>query len=58
MVFTLTEMEGIESVRFLARNVDGADEDVSVSTDTDEGDVTRPVSREDYSSLRPAGFTN
>ena len=58
MVFTLTEMEGIDTVRFLVRNEDGVDEDIAVSTDTDEGDVTRPVSRDDYSSLRPIGFDN
>lgn len=58
MVFTLTEVDGVETVRFLVRSEDGADEDIPVSTDTDEGDVTRPVSRDDYSSLRPLGFEN
>ena len=58
MVFTLTEMEGVETVRFLVRTDDGVDADVDVSTDTDEGVVTRPVSRDDYTSLRPLRFTN
>lgn len=58
MVFTLTEVEGVEMVRFLVRNDSGTDEDIFVSTDTDEGDVTRPVSRDDYTSLRPLGFEN
>ena len=58
MVFTLTEIEGIETIRFLVRNEDGVDEDRPVKTDTEEGDVTRPVSRADYSTLFPTSFTN
>ncbi|NNC80851.1 MAG: GerMN domain-containing protein [Acidimicrobiales bacterium] len=54
MVFTLTEFEDVDQVRFLVRTEDGEDEFIPVKTDTEEGDVTRPVGREDYSSLTPA----
>lgn len=57
MVFTITEIDGVDDVRFLVRNEDGVDEDIPVKTDTEEGDVTRPVSRSDYSTLRPVSFT-
>ena len=58
MVFTLTEVEGIDTIRFLVRNEEGVDQDIPVKTDTDEGDVERPVSRDDYSTLVPVGATN
>ena len=58
IVFTLTEIDGIDRVRFLVRNEEGVDVDIPVKTDTDEGDVTRAVGREDYSTLRPVGFEN
>jgi len=58
MVFTMTEIEGIDNMRFLVRDEEGVDVDIPVKTDTDEGDVTRPVSRADYSTLRPVGFSS
>lgn len=54
IVFTMTELPSIETVRFLIRNAEGLDEDLSVNTDTEEGDVRRPVGRADYSTLFPA----
>ena len=58
IVFTLTEIDGIDRVRFLVRDEDGVDVDIPVRTDTDEGDVTRAVGREDYSTLVPISFQN
>lgn len=55
IVFTLTELDETSQVRFMIRNEDGTDEDVPVKTDTEEGDVRRPVGREDYSTLVPVG---
>lgn len=54
MVFTLTEFADVDQVRFLIRTEDGQDDFIPVKTDTEEGDVTRPVGRDDYSSLTPA----
>ena len=53
LVFTLTELNTVSQVRFAVRNEDGEDEDISVRTDTEEGDVRRPVDRNDYLSLLP-----
>lgn len=53
-VFTLTELDTVSSVRFAVRNEAGEDEDISVRTDTEEGDVRRAVDRDDYLSLFPA----
>jgi len=52
LVFTLTELSTVEEVRFAVRDENGADEDLSVSTDTEEGDVRRAVDRTDYPSFR------
>lgn len=54
MVFTLTEFQGVELVRFLVRDEAGADDFIVVKTDTEEGDVTRAVGRADYASLEPS----
>lgn len=51
IVFTVTELDGLDSVRFLIVNADGVEEDIPVRTDTTEGDVRRPVGRDDYTSL-------
>ncbi|MFT7476228.1 MAG: spore germination protein GerM [Verrucomicrobiales bacterium] len=51
LVFTLTELNTVDRVRFAVRDENGNDEDISVKTDTEEGDVRRPVGREDYQSL-------
>lgn len=56
IVFTLTEIEGIDSIRFLVRDEDGIGQDIPVNTE--EGVVTRAVERDDYSTLRPTGFEN
>jgi spore germination protein GerM len=53
LVFTLTELNTVDRVRFAVRDENGNDEDISVKTDTEEGDVRRPVGREDYQSLSP-----
>jgi len=53
IVFTLTESPQTSSVRFLVRNQNGEDEFIPVKTDTEEGDVTRAVNREDYLTLLP-----
>lgn len=53
LVYTLTEINTADRVRFLIVNEDGEEEDVSVKTDTEEGDVRRPVGRDDYSTLSP-----
>ncbi|MGI9614516.1 MAG: GerMN domain-containing protein [Acidimicrobiales bacterium] len=53
MVFTLTQFDDVERVQFLVRNEAGEDEFIAVKTDTDEGDVTRPVDRSDFSTLAP-----
>lgn len=55
MVFTLTEFPGVDLVRFLVRDEEGADDFIVVKTDTEEGDVTRAVGRLDYTSLLPTG---
>ncbi len=53
VVFTLTELESVDAVSFLVRNEDGENEFISVLTEAEEGNVERPVGREDYPSLRP-----
>jgi spore germination protein GerM len=53
LVYTLTELDTSTRVRFLVLNEAGAEEDMSVKTDTEEGDVRRPVGRDDYSTLAP-----
>ena len=53
LVYTLTELNTTDRVRFLTLDDAGEEEDVSVSTDTEEGDVRRPVGRDDYSTLSP-----
>ncbi len=53
LVYTLTELNTVDRVRFLVVNDAGEEEDISVKTDTDEGDVRRPVGRDDYLSLSP-----
>jgi len=53
MVYTMTEFDGIERVRFLVLGPDDTEEFILVKTDTEEGDVDRAVSRDDYSSLAP-----
>ena len=53
IVFTLTEFPQTSSVRFLVRSQDGEDEFIPVKTDTEEGDVTRAVNRDDYLTLLP-----
>lgn len=53
IVFTMTELNTVDRVRFLVRNEDGVDEDIPVATDTEEGAVRRPVGRDDYSTLSP-----
>lgn len=53
MVFTLTEFDGIDSVSFFVRDESGTDQPVAVSTDTEEGEVQRAVSRLDYVSVAP-----
>lgn len=54
LVFTLTELDTVSTVRFAVRNEAGEDEDISVRTDTEEGDVRRAVDRSDYQSLVPS----
>jgi len=51
LVYTMTELNTVDRVRFLVRNADGVDEDIPVATDTEEGAVRRPVGRDDYSTL-------
>ncbi|MDW3179736.1 MAG: GerMN domain-containing protein [Acidimicrobiia bacterium] len=53
LVYTLTEINTVDRVRFLVINEAGEEEDISVKTDTEEGDVRRPVGRDDYMSLSP-----
>ena len=53
LVYTLTELEGVSQVRFAVRDEAGEDEEISVRTDTEEGDVRRPVDRSDYLTLFP-----
>lgn len=53
IVFTLTQFPSTNTVSFLVRNSDGEDTIIPVKTDTEEGDVTRPVGRQDYSTLQP-----
>ena len=53
LVYTLTELEGVSQVRFAVRDEAGEDEEISVRTDTEEGDVRRPVDRTDYLTLFP-----
>ncbi len=60
LVFTLTELSTVDQVRFAVRDENGEDADLSVSTDTEEGDVRRAVDRRDFPSFRagtegPAG---
>ena len=51
LVFTLTELNTVDQVRFAVRDENGVDEDISVSTDTEEGDVRRAVGRADFPSF-------
>jgi len=51
LVFTLTELNGVDQVRFAVRDENGEDQDISVSTGTDEGDVRRAVDRTDFPSF-------
>lgn len=51
LVFTLTELNTVDQVRFAVRDENGVDEDISVSTDTEEGDVRRAVGRDDFPSF-------
>lgn len=53
LVYTLTEINTVDRVRFLVINEAGEEQDISVKTDTEEGDVRRPVGRDDYMSLSP-----
>ena len=53
LVYTLTQLDTSTRVRFLVLNESGEEEDMSVKTDTEEGDVRRPVGRDDYSTLAP-----
>ncbi len=53
LVYTLTELPSVSQVRFVVRNEAGEDEDISVRTDTEEGDVRRAVDRTDYLTLSP-----
>ena len=52
LVFTLTELSNVDQVRFAVRSEGGNDEDISVSTDTEDGDVRRAVDRTDFPSFR------
>jgi len=54
LVFTLTELSTVDQVRFAVRDENGVDEDLSVSTNTEEGDVRRAVDRSDFPSFRIA----
>jgi len=49
----MTEFDGIERVRFLVLGPDDEEEFILVKTDTEEGEVDRAVSRDDYLSLAP-----
>lgn len=51
LVFTLTELNTVDQVRFAVRDENGVDQDISVSTDTEEGDVRRAVGRNDFPSF-------
>lgn len=53
LVFTLTELNTVDRVRFLVLDDAGQETDMSVKTDTEEGDVRRPVGRDDYTTLAP-----
>ena len=53
LVYTLTQLDTTTRIRFLVLNDAGEEEDMSVKTDTEEGDVRRPVGRDDYSTLAP-----
>ena len=53
LVFTITENNTQSSVRFMVRSAEGVDDFIAVKTDTEEGDVTRPVNRDDFTSLAP-----
>lgn len=53
LVYTLTELNSVDRVRFLIVDDAGEEQDISVKTDTEEGDVRRPVGRDDYESLSP-----
>lgn len=53
LVYTLTEINTVDQVRFLVVDDAGEEQDISVKTDTEEGDVRRPVGRADYTSLSP-----
>ncbi len=52
LVFTLTELRNVDQVRFAVRDENGNDEDISVSTGSDEGDVRRAVDRTDFPSFQ------
>lgn len=51
LVFTLTELSTVDQVRFAIRDENGNDEDISVSTGSEEGDVRRAVDRTDFPSF-------
>lgn len=53
LVYTLTEIDDASQVRFAVQNEAGQNEEISVRTDTEEGDVRRAVDRTDYLSLFP-----
>lgn len=55
LVFTLTELNTVEQVRFAVQGENGVAEDISVSTATEEGDVRRAVDRSDFPTIRVAG---
>lgn len=52
LVFTLTELSNVDQVRFAVRDENGSDEDISVSTGSEEGDVRRAVDRTDFPSFQ------
>ncbi len=53
LVYTLTEINTVDRVRFLVVDDAGEEQDIAVKTDTEEGDVRRPVGRSDYLTLSP-----
>lgn len=52
LVFTLTELSNVDQVRFAVRDENGSDEDISVSTGSEEGDVRRAVDRTDFPAFQ------
>lgn len=51
IVYTLTNFPNTSMVSFLVLNSDGVPQAIPVRTDTEEGDVTRPVGRDDYATF-------